>query len=65
MGLDLSCSSVRVSRNSRRLVVHDLFFINPCWDLLMRLLVRRWSTNSSLMQDSMILHTIEVRETGL
>ena len=56
--------SVKISRNSSRLVEHDLCDINPCWEGLISRLVSKCSVISSLIIDSMTRHGIGVRDTG-
>ena len=37
----------------------------PCWELEIKLFFVKCSTNESLITDSVILHKIQVKETGL
>ena len=48
-----------------RLVAQDFPDMKPCWHGFIRLFSSRWAMSPSLTIDSIILHGIEVSETGL
>src|SRR5215469_5808656 len=63
--LQISTALTTTSKNSNRFVRHDLFRLNPCWELLRRFRSSRCATNLFVSIASNILPTIEVKLIGL
>ena len=63
--LPLSKLSVALSKNYNRLVKHERPLLKPCWVSLIISFSSRKSTILSLRIDSIVLHTKDVRLTGL
>ena len=63
-GYPWSTLSVTVYINCSKLVKQERLLINPCWDSLSKLFTLIWLMIESLIIDSRILHTCDVRLTG-